>query len=143
MIPTYTNETFLCFFFSLLPSLISEYRHLERLYIKVVSAKARVFFLRRCLEEKVVPNSMRWIWKTNQDQPFPNQASTQIKMAIVRLKDEIDHLYFKLRRARRELSSKIDNFQLWSRLQSILRQVSERQKLKKSKKSQGKIGKTD
>ena len=139
MIPTYTNETFLCFFFSLLPSLISEYRHLERLYIKVVSAKARVFFLRRCLEEKVVPNSMRWIWKTNQDQPFPNQASTQIKMAIVRLKDEIDHLYFKLRRARRELSSKIDNFQLWSRLQSILRQVSERQKLKKVKNLKGKL----
>ena len=95
--PTTDVQSCLAFFFSLIPSLVVEYRAIERIHLKIVGAKARLNFLRRCIEEKVIPRSMSWLWRISNDEPFPKEAMSYMRNAITDLRVEIDQLYYKLR----------------------------------------------
>ena len=99
----------------MIPGVVGEYRRYERLTFKIVNAKCRRKFLQKCLEEKVVPRSMAWIWKSTTDDPFPTLAAQQLKLAISQMKEDINTLFFKLRNCKRELRSAINDEGLWSK----------------------------
>ena len=125
MSPTINTECFLRFLFAILPNVVGEVRKSERLNLKIIKAKARRQFLRNCLEEKVVPRSMKWVWRSNSDDPFPPLAAQQLKLAITELKEEINNIFFKLRKSKRNLHSLIGDENLWKQLQAELSKVSD------------------
>ena len=129
--PTLQITTFLGFFFALIPNLKSEYRAIERIHIKIATGKERLFFLRRCCEEKVIPQTMSWLRKINLDVPFPKEALEYIKKAMSELQEEINLNFFKLRKRKNAFFSEVDNFRLESQLRRCFREVSDNYRVKK------------
>jgi len=121
--PTFQITAFLGFFFALVPSLVSEYRAIERIHVKIARSKERLLFLKRCCEEKVIPNSMSWFWKITEDVPFPNEALHYMKRRIQEIQEEINSNYFKIRQKKDSFFGKVDNSRLQSQLQQCFRQV--------------------
>ena len=137
--PTTDVQSFLAFFFSLIPSLVVEYRAIERIHLKIVGAKERLNFLRRCIEEKVIPRSMSWLWRISNDEPFPKEAMSYMRNAITDLRMEIDQLYYKLRGRKRTFFKNVDNPHLRYKLQSCLKQVSEKHRVIKQRDLENKL----
>ena len=126
-------KSFLSFLFNFLPFCVSDFRKVEKLTIKIVSSKARLRFLKDCVEEKVIPRSFSWLMWISESNPFPEHAKAKLGNAIKDLKEEIDETYFQLRRAKRTLYEKIDNSCTWSEILKVLKQVSTKHKLSKEK----------
>ena len=129
--PTFSIQNFLCFFFALIPCLKSEYRAIERLHVRIASAKERLKFLRRCIEEKVIPKSMSWLWRLGSDDPFPKQALEHIRRAMDQLQDDINYFYFESRRSKHAFFGEVDNSRLQSQLQRCFHQVSDEHRARK------------
>ena len=127
----FNSSLFLNFFFSVFPLLIEDYRRVEKLVIKIIHTKARMKFLKKCLDEKVVPASMNWLWKLNKDVPFPVEAISQLRLSIKKLQCDVDTYYFNLRRNRRNLRSKVNDASYWSKIQQIINNVRDYQRDKK------------
>ena len=127
----FNSSLFLNFFFSVFPLLIEDYRRVEKLVIKIIHTKARMKFLKKCLDEKVVPASMNWLWKLNKDVPFPVEAIWQLRLSIKKLQCDVDTYYFNLRRNRRNLRSKVNDASYWSKIQQIINNVRDYQRDKK------------
>ena len=127
MLPTEFNSGVLKFFFSVFPFyMVQLFRHYEKASIKTQLIKARIRFLRDCLDEKVVPRSMNWIGRLkNDDSPFPVEACAYIKSSIKQLKFDCDQQYFRLRQIRRDLKANINDFYIWKDLENVVQQVSQ------------------
>ena len=128
--------TFLDFFFHLYPALVVTYRQFEKASIKVQCTKERILFLKECLQEKVIPRSLNWISKLDSENPFPVEAKKQLKLSILKAKEEIEYQFFKLRKVKRELRSSIHDPEVWSSIQSKVNVLSEHRKKEKHSKLQ-------
>ena len=131
MTPTINNSFFLEFFFKFFKWATSDYRRYERANIKIQHTKARLEFLKECLEEQVIPRSMNWLKKLDDGSPFPVEVRKQLKLAIADLKRDLDCQYFMLRKLKRELHSKLPDHYIWTSLEEIVNKVSQFQRNKK------------
>ena len=91
--------------------------------IKIKCTKLRIKFLKECLEEKVIPRSLNWVKRVDPDSPFPSEAKLQIQKAIAEVKDELEVLFLKLRKLKRNLQSVIQDPQVWSSIQITVEEV--------------------
>ena len=108
MMPATNYFTFVRFLFSILPCVVPLFRRLEKCSIKAHLQKERVAFLHRCVDEKVVPRSLHWVYRTsNKFDPFPEVAKLALNSAIREAKEARECFFYELRKARRDLRSQL------------------------------------
>lgn len=98
--PTYLQ--LLTLFFTWFPTLKSTYRHYENSVLVAAKAKNRVQFLKRCLEEQVLPTSCRPP-NVLPGEPFPLSSRLLLKDVIRQARFEQDEAFFKCRKRIRDL----------------------------------------
>ena len=127
------GSAFLAFFFKFFPGLIPAYRRFERITVKLSTTKEQIIFLKKCLEEKVLPRSLCWLKRLDEHSPFPTEATRQLKKLINDVKNDLDGLYYKHREDKRYLCSLINDPNVWKSLQIKVASVSEYQRRIKRK----------
>ena len=120
MLPTWQCRLFIQFFLSSFPDLVNFFRKLEKASIKTQLIKARIEFLRNCLQEKVLPRSLKWMEKLNDELPFCDVRKKQLILLIAKLKEECNCSFFKLRIARRNLFGQVHDFETRKRINSSI-----------------------
>jgi len=93
MFSTEGKTFFLTFFFNFYPQLIKGYRRYEKFTIKIGKTKEQIRFLKQCLEEKVLPRSLRWLHRVDVESPFPQEAIKHVKGLISEVKEDIMKLF--------------------------------------------------
>ena len=79
------------------------HRQYERAACKAFTRKERIIFLRRRLDEKVLPRIMLWLYKTDHNHPFPAAAYSVLRAAISSERKEADCHFYNMRKSRRHL----------------------------------------
>ena len=79
--------------------------------------------MKDCYEEKVLARSMLWMRRVDLDSPFPYEAHGQFKLSIKQLKLELDDQFFRLRKMKRDIRSKLHDDHLWSQLLQNVNEV--------------------
>ena len=95
---------FLCLVF---PCVLPYFRRFEKCSYQAYLQKERITFLRKCLAEKVVPRSLKWVYRACPNDPFPECARLALSNAIVEAKSQCEFYFFQLRKSRRDLRSAI------------------------------------
>ena len=101
MQPTdFNNEFFLNFLFKAFSWIVPLYRKAEKQVIQIQKKKERIKFLKKCLDEKVLPTTFEWVKRLDNDSPFPAESVKVIKAEIENLKEDVDDKYYRLRRSK-------------------------------------------
>ncbi|KAK4309681.1 hypothetical protein Pmani_018679 [Petrolisthes manimaculis] len=85
-------------------SKVTEY---EELIIAVNTRKLQLQFLQDCLEEQVIPRSLRPAIFRQTNSPFPDSAKYTLKDSIQQAKRDIENLYYRLRLSIRTLKQQL------------------------------------
>ena len=109
------------------------YRRIEKRVVNIQHKKERIKFLKRCLEEKVIPPSMSWIKRCDRDSPFPKEAKSLIFDEIDNLREEVEEMYCYLRREKKYVASQLKDEKMNYRLNSFLKSMSTKKANEKKK----------
>ena len=109
------------------------YRRIEKRVVNIQHKKERIKFLKRCLEEKVIPPSMSWIKRCDRNSPFPKEAKSLILDEIDNLREEVEEMYCYLRREKKYISSQLKDEKMNYRLNSFLKSMSTKKANEKKK----------
>ena len=124
MFSTEGTTFFLTFFFNFYPQLIKGYRKYEKFTIKIGKTKEQIRFLKQCLEEKVLPRSLRWLYRVDVESPFPQEAIKHVKGLISEVKEDLELLFCKQRDCKRFLQANIKDDKVWKSLKMNADQVA-------------------
>ena len=94
------NEFFLNFLFKTFSWIVPMYRKVEKRVIQIQKKKERIKFLKKCLEEKVLPTTFEWVKRLDKTSPFPAESIKVIKSEIEDLKEDVDEDYYYLRQSK-------------------------------------------
>ena len=131
MLPTLQCRLIIQCFFSLFPDSVNSFRKFEKASIRTQLIKARIEFLRNCLQEKVLPRSLKWMERLNYELPFCDVRKNQLILLIAKLKEDCNCSFLKLRIARRNLFAQVHDFETRKQINSSIGDIVNYHKNKK------------
>ena len=100
------------------------YRKVEKRVIQIQKKKERIKFLKKCLEEKVLPTTFEWVKRLDKTSPFPAESIKVRKSEIEDLKEDVDEDYYHLRQSKMAMFQQLPD-SLEHRVVSFLKTIGQ------------------